>query len=368
MSGGIEPTVGALKDFAKKARATGNLTLNSTSWVDFPTVGTDLDITLAAVAGDEVEVNLAALAGGESVSARLSASTIVSNAVVNRLGGTNGIAAWFATDAEVNGVGGPYSYTIQSGDVVNGTVTFRLQYQTGGAVNKTLYAEAAYPLQWSVKNLGQVRASAVLTSALTPDALPTTPHADDYEFNATAASLPTGWSWANQGTSTYAEAKGYGSVAFQAGGSDELRAIVRAVPAGAAWTATFHAPVALRVASGTVPSRALVLRDSASGKVTAFTQLTDQTTIVDYYTNPTTWSSRPGAALTVFNAPLLEYVRVVKNSATSWDFAVSPDGTTWVTTHSAINVSTHMTPDQIGIGVNSRTNPLALGVDWYRVS
>ena len=66
-----------------------------------------------------------------------------------------------------------------------------------------------------------------------PDDIPASPNAADYEFNGSGSSLPTGWSWVNQGTSTYAEANGYGSLDFQAGGADESRGIVRAVPAGA---------------------------------------------------------------------------------------------------------------------------------------
>lgn len=200
------------------------------------------------------------------------------------------------------------------------------------------------------------------------DSPPGSPNAANYEFDASSTSLPSGWSWFNQGTSTYSEAYGIGSLDLQAGGSDEFRGVVRALPAGTTWIATFKAQAALRIAGGTLPSRGLVLRESSSGKFTVFSQFTNHGVVVDHYTNVTTYSSRPGASLDVFNCLAFPYVRVRRNSATSYDFAVSPDGGTWLTTHAAINVSTHITPDQIGIGVNTRGNAVSLGIDWYRVA
>lgn len=194
-------------------------------------------------------------------------------------------------------------------------------------------------------------------------------HADDEEFDRSGpvGSLPTGWAWVNQSTSTYVERFGVGAANMAAGGADEWRAIVRAIPAGSSFTATFKAPVVLRLSGSTMPSRGLVLRDSATGKLTAYHQTQADETVVDHYTNPTTFSSRPGDIVSVSRAPNLPYMRVVKNSATSWDFAVSADGVSWLTTHTGINIGSHMAPDQIGAGVNNRTNPIALGLDWYRV-
>lgn len=194
-------------------------------------------------------------------------------------------------------------------------------------------------------------------------------HADDEEFDRSGpvGSLPTGWAWVNQSTSTYSELRGVGALDFVAGGSDESRGIVRAIPAGSSFTATFKALPAFRRSGTTLPSRHLILRDSTTSKLTVYSQTLSDEVVVDHYTDPTSFSSRPGGVVTVHAAALRPYVRVLKNSATSWDFAVSADGVAWVTTHTGINVSTHMTPNQIGIGVNSRTNRLSLGVDWYRV-
>lgn len=139
--------------FKFSIRTAGDLTLNSTSWAN---VDTGLDITLNCQVGDVVEVNACGLWGGEAVGGRLSVATIVSAAVVNRVGGTNGVAAWFGVDNYMSNFGAPYFYTVQAADISSGVVLLRLQYATNSATNKTLYAGTAYPLLFSAKNLGPV--------------------------------------------------------------------------------------------------------------------------------------------------------------------------------------------------------------------
>jgi hypothetical protein len=131
-------------------RTSGNLTLNNTSWTN---VDTGLDLTVAAEAGDVVTLDLSAIVGGEGVNLYMTAATIVSAAVVNRItDGAFGIPSWGAYTTYVPAAGA-YQYTVQSGDIEDGNVTFRLQYQTGTAANKTLYANSNTALAWGVVNL-----------------------------------------------------------------------------------------------------------------------------------------------------------------------------------------------------------------------
>lgn len=209
-----------------------------------------------------------------------------------------------------------------------------------------------------------------------PDDLPASPNADDYEFNATSTSLPSGWSWFNGGTSTYNEASGRGVLNLQASGSDEWRGLVRAIPAGASWTCTLKATALSRQSSGSYPNVGIVLRDSATGKlyiqhfITVAISDTNRESYqwaIDYYSTPTSFGSRKAGAEQIGMSRNIAYYRVKKNSATSYDFQVSVDGAAWLTLDAARNVSSDVTPDQIGFAVNSRGNAVVGSLDFYRV-
>lgn len=47
----------------------------------------------------------------------------------------------------------------------------------------------------------------------------------------------------------------------------------------------------------------------------------------------------------------MPYLRIKKNSATSYDFSVSPDGCAWVRLLGAHDPSAFLTIDQIGFGI-----------------
>lgn len=145
-------------------RTSGNITLNSTSWAN---VDTGLDIVLKAQAGDVIEATVNAWVGAENVVALFNVVTVVSGSALN------GFAEAGAEAAAGEGMGGWYSrvdtsygytltgvghYTVVSGDIVSGLVTFRLRYKTATGTNRTLRASTsaagAHPFEWCVKNLG----------------------------------------------------------------------------------------------------------------------------------------------------------------------------------------------------------------------
>lgn len=210
--------------------------------------------------------------------------------------------------------------------------------------------------------------------ALSPDNVPASSHADDYEFNNTSSSLPSGWSWFNQGTATYAEADGAGLITEPGKTTENWRGIVRAIPAGTSWTATAKLSCSGRFQTDTY-DMALILRESSSGKIQeldrySHSTITNGACYVNRWTNSTTYSASPAGATPVhgrFDSIL--YFRIKKNSATSYDFLVSPDGLGYHSILAANDVSAFMTPDQIGFGLNSRNNvPSTVACHWYRVT
>lgn len=155
------PRYRAARSHKSFLRTAGNLTLNSTSWADLPTVGTTWDLVLAAQVGDTVEVGLSARIDSEAVELYLDVVTIVSAAAVTSVGNqaapsstTRGVSAWTGIPSVVGKAAGSALYTLVSADISSGTVTLRLRYRTSSATNKVLNAVADYPLHFWGKNLG----------------------------------------------------------------------------------------------------------------------------------------------------------------------------------------------------------------------
>lgn len=210
------------------------------------------------------------------------------------------------------------------------------------------------------------------SSVVTPDTPPGSPNAADYEFLATTTSLPSGWSWVNQGSATYDERLGFGALDLPAGGGDESRHIVQTIPAAGSFTLIVKF-THLSPGSGLFQSRHIVLRDSATDKQMRFSLIISGSpeAVVDYYSNNTTFSARRGAAVVLQGdsiSPGIPYVKVVKSSASSWAWSVSQDGVGWLPVHSAINVSTDLTPNQIGFGANMRGARTIVSAHHFRVT
>lgn len=192
----------------------------------------------------------------------------------------------------------------------------------------------------------------------------------DQEFSAVGSSLPSGWSWFNQGSATYAEQLGAGIVTFPAGTGNNWRGVVRGLPSESTWTA--YGRISGTVVGATESYVGVILTDgtkiielalySATG---ALYSGANGHTFMDRWTNATTYS----AAITniiIHGTP--RYWRVRRNSASSYDFAVSEDGVTWAAVQSAYDVSAFMTPTHIGMGGNIKTNRAdQTAIHWFRV-
>lgn len=185
----------------------------------------------------------------------------------------------------------------------------------------------------------------------------------DYEFGGEAvASLPSGWSWYNQGASTYLEGLGAGVLSSPSVGSEQHRAIVRAVPSGN-WEAytkitssncnSNYSWFGFFITDGTKIIFLRIPNDSAgSGHVSSY--------------NTATGSGGAGVASNLGREDAW-YFRVRKNSTSSYDFFMSVDGVTWRTIHSAYDMSAFMTPTHFGFGVGSTTGARDVACHWFRV-
>ena len=140
------------------SRTAGSVTINGTAWADLPGVGSAMDLTVDASAGDVIEAGVNLRWGSEAVIAYLTPWTINNGVVTNPFvaGGVGGggAAGWHGPSGVLNPVAGSVHYTLLSGDIYQGTVTVRLRARTDSAVNKTIAAVSDIPLLFSVKNLG----------------------------------------------------------------------------------------------------------------------------------------------------------------------------------------------------------------------
>lgn len=192
----------------------------------------------------------------------------------------------------------------------------------------------------------------------------------DYEFDATTSSLPSGWAWVNQSTATYAEANGAGVIHLPNGASTSYRGITRSL-SGA--PATYDAYLKTFMAAREINFRgtALVLRESSSGKLVVFALAhvnAQLQTACDKYTNPTTYAGTSfGVNLNMGGEP--KYLRIRKNSTSSYDFMVSPDGRAWFIHTAAGDVGAFMTPDEIGwMGdCEGNTSDAEMSAEWFRL-
>jgi hypothetical protein len=113
-------------------RRTSAVSSVGTTWAAFASDGT-WDLVIPATAGDVLELGVsAAWNSGSAVYSYLDLGTIVSGSVVNWASTgtgshTNGVFSWFVpNNNDYMDASGTVLYTVQSGDISGGNVTFRL--------------------------------------------------------------------------------------------------------------------------------------------------------------------------------------------------------------------------------------------------
>lgn len=201
-------------------------------------------------------------------------------------------------------------------------------------------------------------------SRVGPDNLPN-PSAYDYEFNAETSSLPSGWSWANQGTASYLEGSGSGAITFPVSSGFAVRGLARVVPSESTWTAT--AKMIFEGAQANNAGIHLGLRDSATGNQVVVGPSDDAGARIrrfnadNYIASAADLANLPGPFLS------WQYVRIAKSGTTTYGFSISQSGVAFRSLGS-FDLSAILTPDQIAlVGVCSQNNLASLVFDSFRV-
>jgi hypothetical protein len=195
----------------------------------------------------------------------------------------------------------------------------------------------------------------------------------DHEFNGAGSSLPAGVTWVNQGTSTYREEYGAGTVTVQPAGSDQdYRILAMDAPADASWEAvakvTGHS-----VADSTHFRFGFGLRDSATGKFISFELYRESGIFIDKWDDTDSFNgfiNSGSAGWWGMGTNRNFYWKIVKNATNDWDFLFSVDGNSWAPVNVAVDVEDFLdNPDQlITFGSHSATSyPGEFSTHWVRV-
>lgn len=194
----------------------------------------------------------------------------------------------------------------------------------------------------------------------------------DQEFEAAAGTttLQSGWSWANQGSSTYLEQFSAGTINAQTGSGTNYRMIVQSLSgANSTWTAVTKLFTTGQI-GGSYQLAGFLLREASSGKFIVMHQQNASNIEIAYYSSSTVDASHPFSAQGYQGLGGTFYAMIRKNSGTSFDFLVSGNGVSWSTVLSAYNItgSLSFTPDQIGFGINQINGQSGqVGCDWFRM-
>lgn len=195
----------------------------------------------------------------------------------------------------------------------------------------------------------------------------------DCEFDRTTnpTAPPTGWVFQDAATgnnATYLEQLGVGMVSISSAATNInlIDALVQPVSAAGAYTVT---------------AKASVVYPFGNVAICAGLVLTDGTKAVGILFNPNplillgTWTNMNGAyagnpateTISADQQMWMRYWRIVKHSATNYDFAWSRDGLIWDTMGVGYDVSAFMTPTHFGFLFNLGTGTNLFALDWFRV-
>lgn len=235
-----------------------------------------------------------------------------------------------------------------------------------GAVTNLAKGSALQVLRVNAAGTALEYAAPTGSSLVSPDDVPASPDAWDYEFNGTTTTIPTGYGWVNQGAAAWNEEKGAGTLlAPSNGASVNMRIIDKAIPTGTSWTVV--GKFTLMGTSGIINS-GLCMRNSVNGKIVTFGHRQNGSVIrALHFTNTTTFNVQITADINVMPGHTF-YLRIKKNSATSYDFAYSGDGVYFWDLITGVDVAaTSGTLDKLGIVCEPENSAAAgLSCHWLR--
>lgn len=185
----------------------------------------------------------------------------------------------------------------------------------------------------------------------------------DVEFNGNGTTLPTGWSWFNQGTASFRERFGVGSLVIPNSGA-HYRIIDRPIPSESTWT--LYARMTSTVNNADSNGYGLTLRESSTGKVITWHQdMGSNLRIVSWSAvDPTSGAGVP-FGIGEDNKRYRGFA-IRRNSATSYDFGWFMDSEVrWLST--ALNPG--WTVDRIGFGgqADGVSTDAHISCRWFRV-
>jgi hypothetical protein len=180
-----------------------------------------------------------------------------------------------------------------------------------------------------------------------------TPTGTDLEFetDVTAGStLPSGWTWVNQGTTTYEQTGGAAILKPPTSGTTEFpRMIVLAIPTATTWTMTMKIGGFQDVSNWI--RQGLVLRRASSGHYTMMSQGAAAFQVNDWTATGTFAGSENASAGNSYMQNF--YMRVTKNADGTFTFMKSPDCLSWNAVAGWVSRAAYDTYDQVGLAVNA---------------
>lgn len=149
---------GASPIVVSKADASPTI-LDSTSWKDVDTGGSaaarPLDLVVPDVkAGQWVTLTINGYSGSAASGGSVDFVTVVSGAKVNHVGNaTAGVTGWVIDNNTIKHLNGSIDYQVQSADIENGAVRFRLQTirTLGSATTRALLATGGFALRMAAR-------------------------------------------------------------------------------------------------------------------------------------------------------------------------------------------------------------------------
>lgn len=238
--------------------------------------------------------------------------------------------------------------------------------QSGALVEFDAYAEIVskgaggtfvyYAPDWYLVSPTRDPGSTLEVRIPSQDDIPAVPNAFDEEFSRdNVSTIPSSMSWINQGTATYLERYGAATITIPQS-TLNVRGLAKTMPAGSTWDIiTKVVPSAQRTSNFNAVF--LGLRNPA-GQLYQVWADASRGFFTIAFNSPTSFNSQSSAIGLAQGGPAI-YLRMRRNSATSYDFGVSRDGRAYQMFSLAQNPFGVSTWDQVMIGVFTESNDAA---------
>jgi hypothetical protein len=319
---------GSLQSITAVGSGAGDYTATSATMVD---IHADLSAVIPAAVGDVLVATFTcSIYGGTSAFAEVGLN----------IGGTlrrsNGITAYSgATPLTVQ-----VRYVVEAGDISGGNVTVKPQWKkASGSISMINDTTDRRPTVVVINSTtagggGGSSSSGTRYSDTEADAALNASDAWDENFSRTGAptTIPASMAWVNQGSATFVERDGIGWLTGTAQNTQNHHIIEKTVPAGATWTIVGKFTIFTRPLN--YWQMGISLRDSGSGRVQTW-DVEDRGLCLFSWNSPTSYNTESSHAGRLYTTQF--YLRVKKNSATSYELTYSENGQNWLTVFAAHN-------------------------------